>query len=63
MNELLTPEQIEARAEAAGLSMAEVFRRAEVAPSTFTRWKANKTEPTIRVYRRLINATTAPADA
>jgi transcriptional regulator with XRE-family HTH domain len=53
MADSLTPQEIEAAAVAAGISMAEVCRRARVAPSTFSRWKAAKTEPTLGVYRRL----------
>tara|TARA_R110002126_G_scaffold2345_11_gene13523 strand:+ start:439 stop:726 length:288 start_codon:yes stop_codon:yes gene_type:complete len=65
MQDLLTPHQIEAHATAAGLSMAEVCRRAQVATSTFSRWKSGKTEPTLDVYRRLRNAALkeAPAEA
>jgi transcriptional regulator with XRE-family HTH domain len=52
----MTPEQIEAAAEIAGLSMAEVCRRAGIAQSTFGRWKNGRTEPTLDVYRRLCAA-------
>ncbi len=33
--------------------MAEACRRAGISQSTFTRWKAGKTEPTLDVYRKL----------
>jgi len=62
MHDLLTPQEIEARASDAGLTMAEVCRRAKVAPSTFTRWKRGATEPTLAVYRRLLDAA-SPAEA
>ena len=52
----MTPEQIEAAADAAGLSIAEVCRRAGIAQSTFGRWKAGRTEPTMAVYRRICAA-------
>jgi transcriptional regulator with XRE-family HTH domain len=56
IGDLLTASEIEAEAAAAGLSMAEVCRRAGVAQSTFTRWKSGKTEPTLDVYRKLRDA-------
>lgn len=57
MHELLSPGDIEARARLAGLSLAELCRRAGIAQSTFTRWKAGTTEPTLSVYRRLLAVT------
>lgn len=62
MPDLLTAADIEARARAAGLSMPEVCKRADIAVSTFWRWKAGKTEPGIGVYQRLV-AVTEPARA
>ena len=53
MADPLTPTAIEAAARARGITIAEVCRRAGVSPSTFTRWKGGKTEPTLGVYRRL----------
>lgn len=53
IEDLLTANDIEAEASAAGLSMAEVCRRAGIAQSTFARWKAGKTEPTLDVCRKL----------
>lgn len=53
MQDMLTPADIEAKASAVGLTMAEVCRRAGIAHSTFTRWKAGRTEPTLDVYRKL----------
>lgn len=60
MPDLLTPELLEDRARTAGLSMAEVCRRAGIAQSTFSRWKSGTTEPTLDVYRRLCEAVEAP---
>lgn len=57
MSSLLTPEQIEERARMAGMSLAEVCRRANIAQSTFTRWKAGVSEPRLAIYRRLLLAT------
>jgi transcriptional regulator with XRE-family HTH domain len=56
MVHVMSPHEIEAKAKAAGLSIAEVCRRARVAQSTFTRWKAGETSPTLRVYERLCEA-------
>lgn len=61
MSAILTAQEVERRAEAVGLSMASVCRRAGIAVSTFTRWRAGKTAPSIRVYERLIDAT-RPSD-
>lgn len=63
MSELLTPIDLEKRAAAAGLSTAEMCKRAGVAVSTFTRWKGGKTQPTLDVYRRLRDATAQRAPA
>ncbi|RVT90738.1 XRE family transcriptional regulator [Rhodovarius crocodyli] len=62
MAPLLTPADIEARAASCGKSMAQVCREAAIAPSTFSRWKAKKTEPTLDVYRRLVEAAFAPRE-
>ena len=56
MDELLTPTDIERRADAAGLSIKDVCERAGIAHTTFYRWKAGKTEPTLDVYRRIRDA-------
>lgn len=61
MHDLLSPAEVERLAGEAGLSMAEVCRRAGIAQSTFTRWKAGRTEPSIGVYRRIVQAMEAPA--
>lgn len=63
MHELLTPQDIEARAAKAGRTMTDVCRSAGVAPSTFTRWKAGQTEPTLGIYRRLVAAVGADSEA
>jgi transcriptional regulator with XRE-family HTH domain len=56
MDELLTPDDIERLAKLAGLTLKEVCSRAGIAQSTFSRWKAGATEPTLDVYRRLRDA-------
>ncbi len=63
MSQLLTPAEIEARAKDAGMSIVEVCRKAGIAPSTFYRWKAGETEPTLGVYQRLYDATCPKAAA
>ena len=60
--DVLEPSEIEALAGQAGLSMAEACRRAGISQSTFTRWKAGRTEPTLDVYRKLYLAV-SPAGA
>lgn len=56
MNELLSPADVERLACEAGISLKEVFARAGIAHTTFYRWKAGKTEPTLDVYRRIRDA-------
>lgn len=58
MEPLITPEAIEAEARDAGLSMAAVCRRANLADSTFRRWKGGDRSPTlvtIEAMRQAIN--------
>lgn len=52
----MTPEEIVEAAKARGLSMSEVFKAAGISHSTFSRWKAGITEPTLGVYRRIVDA-------
>jgi transcriptional regulator with XRE-family HTH domain len=59
----MTPIDVEDMAKKAGMTMAEVCRRAGVAKSTFTRWKNGSTEPTLDVYRRLRDAAASVAAA
>lgn len=65
MSELLSPADIERLAAEAGLTLKEVCARAGIAQSTFSRWKAGKTEPTLDVYRRIRDAIrpTSPAES
>lgn len=63
MDDLLTALEIESKASESGLSMAEVCRRAGIAHSTFTRWKAGRTDPTLDVYRKLRDVVARPAEA
>lgn len=52
----LTADALESLAQKAGLSMAEVCRRAQVATSTFFRWKGGKSGLTMESYVRLLDA-------
>lgn len=56
MDDLLTPADVERFARVAGLSMAEVCRRAQIAQSTFCRWKAGHSAPRLDVYTRIRSA-------
>jgi transcriptional regulator with XRE-family HTH domain len=56
MNALLQPEEIERLAQEAGMNASQLCMRANVARTTFWRWKKRKLTPSIAVYRRLIDA-------
>lgn len=60
MSHLLSPQEIEARAKEAGLSMATLCERAGIALSTFYRWKAGTTSPSVAIYQRLCEAMEPP---
>lgn len=57
----ITPELIEAQAKAVGVSINQLCRRAGVARSIFTRWKAGITSPSVENVNRLIAALKAAA--
>lgn len=57
----MTPNDVERQANEAGQSMADLCRSAGIAPSTFSRWKNGKTEPTLSVYRKLVAALGRPS--
>lgn len=63
MSELLTPEDIEARAKTLGLPIKVICDRAGVALSTFYRWKAGTLNPSLAVYQRLRDATAGETNA
>lgn len=56
MTDLLTPSDIKRLAGERGLTLAAVCAKAGIATSTFTRWQAGHTEPTLTVYRRIVAA-------
>ncbi len=58
MDKVHTAAEIEARAKCNGLTVRDLCQRAGVAHSTFTRWRAGKTQPTLDVYTRLLDAST-----
>jgi transcriptional regulator with XRE-family HTH domain len=43
-------------AEGAGLSVTALCRLAGVAPSTVTRWRSGKTQPTFRIWEKIERA-------
>lgn len=47
---------LEAQAATAGITITELCRRADVARSTWTRWKSGDTTPTGRILGRLYGA-------
>lgn len=53
MPDIYTPADIERLAKLSGKSIAQVCREAKIAQSTFTRWKAGATTPSIAVYQRI----------
>lgn len=57
MSKLLTPQQIERRAKAKGLTLIAMCKAAGIAPSTFNRWRSGDTSPSLVVYERLVNVT------
>lgn len=56
MRDTLSPQDIELIAEQARTSIAAICRDAGVARSTFTRWKAGQTSPSLAVYTRIRDA-------
>ncbi|GLQ68944.1 hypothetical protein GCM10007866_13950 [Gluconobacter albidus] len=56
MKNLPSPADIESDARERGIAIGDLCRRAQVARSTFTRWKAGETSPTLAVVGRLIQA-------
>lgn len=56
MRDTLSPHDIEQIADNAGSSIAAICRDAGVARSTFSRWKAGQTSPSLAVYARIRDA-------
>lgn len=52
MTELI--QKLEQRAAVLGLPINELCRRAKIRRSTFTRWKSDETQPTMRLYQRVL---------
>lgn len=50
-------------ARKAGISIAELCRRAGVSRGTLTRWEKGETSPTFRVWAKLENAAKSKRDA
>lgn len=53
MNPIQIVDELSERARLAGLSMAEVCRRAGIAASTPSRWRAGTFEPRMSVLRKV----------
>jgi len=53
MQTLPTPRSLEILAAAAGITMAEACRRAEITPAVFTRWKTGNSSPSIGNVEKL----------
>lgn len=51
-----TPDEIEAKASAKGLTIAAMCRRADVDATAFHRWRAGKNEPNVATLRKMIDA-------
>jgi transcriptional regulator with XRE-family HTH domain len=60
MSYTVPPSEVEEHAKAAGKTMADVCREAGIAQSTFSRWKAGHTSPTLEKYNALLKAAAVP---
>jgi transcriptional regulator with XRE-family HTH domain len=56
MRDTLSPRDIEQIADDAGTTIAAICRDAGIARSTFSRWKAGQTSPSLAVYARIRDA-------
>ena len=56
MTQFLSAIDIEDRAREAGMTLTDLCKKAQIAQSTFTRWKAGVTQPNLDVYKRLVRA-------
>ena len=54
-----TPDEIEAAANAKGLSIAALCRRADVDASAFHRWRAGKNVPNLATVKSMLDAIAA----
>lgn len=63
MRDTLSPHDIEHIADHAGTSIAAICRDAGIARSTFSRWKAGRTSPSLAVYARIRDAALRHAKA
>lgn len=57
--QLPTPAEIEAAADAKGLTIAALCRRADIDAATFRRWKAGDGTPTMATVQKMLDAITA----
>ena len=59
---IVSPHEIERRADAAGVPLREIIALAGISHTTFYRWRAGKSQPTLGVYQRLLEALHAAED-
>jgi hypothetical protein len=57
----LSPDELENIARQNGWSLAALCRAAEIAPSSFSRWKRGDNGITLRTYSKLIELANRPA--
>lgn len=57
MKTTTTFEKVQEMARKAGISIAELCRRAGVSRGTLTRWEKGQTSPTFRIWEKLEGAT------
>lgn len=43
-------------AKIAGISVTALCQRAGIAPSTVTRWRSGKTQPSFRIWEKIVKA-------
>lgn len=53
MDPKIVVEGLVERALKVGLPVSELARRADIAPSTFNRWRSGETSPTLDVFARV----------
>lgn len=49
----MSPSEMEKQAREAGLTLKELLVRASISHTTFYRWRTGRTQPQMRLYRRI----------
>lgn len=52
-----TLDRLEQVARAAGIGKMEIYRRLDVNPSTYTRWRKGELTPSLASYQRIVGLT------